>query len=188
MGSCSCLTSSLPAQVHDRENCCCRSSLSANLQFETSSEKEKPNCRDREDHLTTTKWFYSMAAGHSMSQLWKLMKTMVHTAALGWRWGLLYTNWSETAAGNKHTVALGTGAKVQEKIRPLSSNFGPLVAIFSVLTIFVEKVDAIQQKQMCWQVFSTKKAPSLHWCAKQQFKAENTSYCSVFTVLFTLNA
>ena len=84
---------------------------------------------------------------------------------------VLYTNWSETAAGNKHTVALGTGAKVQEKIRPLSSNFGPLVAIFSVLTIFVEKVDAIQQQQMCWQVFSTKKAPSLHWCAKQQFKA-----------------
>ena len=124
---------------------------------------------DREDHLTTTKWFYSMAAGQSVSQL--LMKTMVHTAAVGWRWGLLYTNWSETAAGNKHTVALGTGAKVQEKIRPLSSNFGPLVAIFSVLTIFVEKVDAIQQQQMCWQVFSTKKAPSLHWCAKQQFKA-----------------
>ena len=54
---------------------------------------------------------------------------------------VLYTNWSETAAGNKHTVALATGAKVQEKIRPLSSNFGPLVAIFSVLTIFVEKVE-----------------------------------------------
>ena len=185
MGSCSCLTSSLPAQVHDRENCCCRSSLSANLQFETSSEKENCSCRRRQRRSPDNNKMVLFHGGRSVG-----VAAVDEDDGAHGRAGLevLYTNWSETAAGNKHTVALGTGAKVQEKIRPLSSNFGPLVAIFSVLTIFVEKVDAIQQQQMCWQVFSTKKAPSLHWCAKQQFKAENTSYCSVFTVLFTLNA